>query len=232
MNRQIFDAGHANSYDQRSGRMAPLRDAMLRFLELALGGGLPEQARVLCVGVGTGTELIHLAGRFPGWRFVALEPAPAMMAVCRAKVAAAGLGERCEFHEGTLETLPGGPGDFDAATCLLVSHFMMDLRRRTGFFREIAARLKPCGVLVSSDLCGNMAGQEYWQVRELWERMIEGSAAAHGNLVDLLPREEMKAMLGRAGFDHVAEIYQCLLIHGWLSRKGPQSGLSAGVLGC
>ncbi|MDB6076574.1 MAG: hypothetical protein JWO82_321 [Akkermansiaceae bacterium] len=220
MNREIFNAERANSYDQRTEKMAPVRDAMLQMLEIALGGGLPGDARVLCVGAGTGTEVIHLAERFPGWRLVAVEPAPAMMAVCREKVREAGLLERCDFHEGYLEMLPEREEGFDAATCLLVSHFFMNLGRRTEFFRGIAARLKPGGWLVSSDLAGDMAGEEYWQVRVLWERVMEGSASAHGNRVDLLPREEMRAMLGSAGFEEVAEIYQWLLIHGWVARRG------------
>jgi len=172
--------------------------------------------------------MIHLAKCFPGWRFVAVEPAPAMMRVCQEKIRRAGLEERCEFHEGYLETLDERHGPFDAATCLLVSHFFMDRGRRTEFFSEIVRRLKPGGLLVSSDLTGDMSEQEYWRMRPLWVRLLidagiagenlEGFIAAHGKAVDLLSPEQTREMLRTAGFAEVTAIYQCLYIQGWLSK--------------
>ena len=137
--RGVFDR-MASGYDSKLARMAPINNGLYFLLESVLAG-LPQEARILCVGVGTGTELIHLAGVFPGWRFTAVEPSGAMLDICRKRVDEAGLSSRCRFHEGYLESLP--PEEMhDAATCFLVSQFILDAQARSDFFRQIANRLR------------------------------------------------------------------------------------------
>src|SRR5205823_12959329 len=94
--QKVFDQRCASGYDQQWSRMAPLRDA----LHLLIGAVLSElkaDARILCVGAGTGPELIDLARRFPGWRFVAVEPSAPMLDICRRKAEEHGIADRCEF---------------------------------------------------------------------------------------------------------------------------------------
>jgi hypothetical protein len=55
----VFDQERASSYDERFTKVAPLRDALHLLIHLVLSE-LPADARILCVGVGTGSELIHL----------------------------------------------------------------------------------------------------------------------------------------------------------------------------
>src|SRR3546814_4868108 len=62
----LFDQ-QAAEYDTQWARMAPIRDS-LHFLLETVFAGLPDDARLLCVGAGTGAEIAHLAQRFPGWR--------------------------------------------------------------------------------------------------------------------------------------------------------------------
>ncbi|WP_264488307.1 class I SAM-dependent methyltransferase [Luteolibacter arcticus] len=48
-----------------------------------------------------------MAARFPGWRFTAVEPSGAMLDHCRKKATEAGIVDRCECHEGYLDSLVG-----------------------------------------------------------------------------------------------------------------------------
>ena len=100
----LFDQ-QAAGYDRQWARTAAIRDCLYLLLDPLLSG-LPAEARVLCVGVGTGQEMAHLARRFPGWTFTAVEPSGAMLHVLRDKAIRAGIEQRCQFHEGYLETLP------------------------------------------------------------------------------------------------------------------------------
>lgn len=77
----VFDA-MAEGYDERWKRMQPIRTA-LHFLLDAVFADLPTKASVLCVGVGTGEELDHLARSNSEWQFTALDPSAKMLYQCR-----------------------------------------------------------------------------------------------------------------------------------------------------
>ena len=134
-----FGQAHAATYDQRFAKLAAMRDA-LHLLTAAVFADLAVDSRILCVGAGTGHELIYLAQKFPKWRFAVVEPSGPMLDLCRKKADDCGIAARCEFHEGYLDSLPPAL-PFDAANSLLVSQFILDLEARIAFFRGIAERL-------------------------------------------------------------------------------------------
>lgn len=223
-----FDAQHAANYDERWAPLAPLRDSLHLQMRFVLQQ-LPAAARVLCVGVGTGAELLALAQFFPDWRFVACDPSAPMLEVCRRKAAETGIVDRCAFHVGFLRDLP--PGEpFDAATSILVSQFITDRARRTDFFRDIARRLRPDGVLISADLTAAPAGQ-HERLLGVWSQMmrhigasetqIQDLLASYGREVALLPTSAMEALLMEAGFARPVRFSQSLLIQAWFARLSP-----------
>lgn len=223
----VFDEKTAASYDKKTDLWAPGREALFLFMRMILAE-LPADARILCVGVGTGTELIALAQAFPQWQFAAVEPAPAMLEVCRRKAEESGVESRCTFHEGYLDSLPTTE-PFDAATCLLVSHFFTQPEERSDFFHQIALRLRPKGILISSDLVLGMAPSAYQSLLEVWFRMLEASGwteeemgkvrAAYGHSVAALKTSEIESIIAAGGFDAPVLFFQTLLIHAWYSRR-------------
>ncbi|RYD68316.1 MAG: class I SAM-dependent methyltransferase, partial [Verrucomicrobiaceae bacterium] len=84
----VFGPEQAAAYDARFAKFAPMRDA-LHLLAGSILATLPEDARILCVGAGTGAEVLALAQRFPHWRFTAVEPSAPMLELCRQKATAA-----------------------------------------------------------------------------------------------------------------------------------------------
>lgn len=223
----VFDQKCASGYDQQWSKLAPLRDA-LHLLIGAVLSDLRADARILCVGVGTGPELIYLAGRFPGWRFVAVEPSAPMLEVCRRKAEACGIAARCEFHEGYLESLPAGEA-FDAATALLVSQFILDREARSGFFRGIAERLRPGGFLVNADLSSDASPAAHQSLLDVWFRVMragdvtpEGVAkmrAVYARDVAVLPPEEVGRIIAAGGFETPIPFLPTGLIRAWSARR-------------
>jgi tRNA (cmo5U34)-methyltransferase len=223
----IFDEERAANHDQQFARLAPMRHGLDLSICMVLSD-LPDDARILCVGVGTGTELIHLARHFPQWQFTAVEPAAPMLDICRQKAEEYGIASRCTFHEGYLDSLPASNG-FDAATCIWVSHFITQQEERRNFFRQIGDRLRPNGYLVSSDSASDMSTPAYKSLLEVYRRMfeyaeipageIEKIIGAYGQQVAVLPPQEVESIIASSGFAPPVLFFQTFLIHAWYAKR-------------
>ena len=151
-----------------------------------------------------------------------------MLDVCRGRAESEGFADRCRFHEGYLETLPAGD-PHDAATCFLVSQFIVDRTARIEFFRSIAARLRPGGVLASADLSADTASPEYDALLNVWMRLMsaadlsperrEQMRRAYENDVAVLPPAEVADIIRSAGFETPTLFHQAALIHAWFTRR-------------
>lgn len=224
--KALFDQ-QAAGYDKQWAGMAPIRDALYILLD-ALFAQLPENARILCVGVGTGAELVHLAERCPGWHFTAVDPSGSMLDICRQKALQGGFLSRCSFHQGYLDALPAEPGH-DGATCFLVSQFLLEPQVRIAFFHEIARRLKPGGVLASVDLAADMESPAYEALLRNWmtlmssagvtPKMLERAHAAYARDVAILPTQQVAALIETAGFEAPVQFFQAGLMHGWFCPR-------------
>ncbi|WP_202814214.1 class I SAM-dependent methyltransferase [Fulvimarina pelagi] len=93
---EIFDADLAAGYDKRNSPLAPLSDC-LHFLVRLVLADLPLQARILCVGAGTGAEILSLARAYPTWSFVGVDPSAEMLKICGASLNDAGVSDRCDL---------------------------------------------------------------------------------------------------------------------------------------
>jgi tRNA (cmo5U34)-methyltransferase len=223
----VFDRERASNHDQQFAKLAPMRHGLDMSICMVLSE-LPDDARILCVGVGTGTELIYLAQHFPQWQFTAIEPATPMLDICRQKADEYGIASRCTFHEGYLDSLPPS-GAFDAATCIWVSHFITQLEERHNLFRQIGTRLRPDGYLVSSDAASDMSTPAYKSLLKVTRQMfqyaqmpageIEKIIGAYGRDVAILPPQKVAAMIASSGFNTPVLFFQTFLVHAWYAKR-------------
>lgn len=224
--KTVFDQ-QASRYDKQWAKTAPIRDG-LHFLLESIFAELPAEARILCVGAGTGAEIAYLARKFPHWSFTAVEPSGAMLEVCRQRAETEGFTARCYFHEGYLDSL-SLEARHDAATCFLVSQFILEPAARSEFFRAIAIRLRPGGILASSDLAADVGSNDYEALLHAWLNMMaaagippEGLArlrTAYAKDVAILPPKRIAAIIESGGFEAPVQFYQAGLIHAWFSRR-------------
>jgi tRNA (cmo5U34)-methyltransferase len=222
----LFDRQAAH-YDSQWEKTAPIQHCLYLLLDSLLAD-LPTDAAILCIGVGTGAELAHLARKNPGWRFTAVEPSGPMLDECRKRAGREGFAARCTFHQGYLESLPPGVSH-DAATCFLVSQFILDHVERTKFFAAIARNLRPGGLLASSDLAADITSTEYDVLLHGWMKMmsaaditpeaVERMRKAYAHDVGVLPPVTIASLIKAAGFESPVQFFQAGLIHAWLSKR-------------
>jgi tRNA (cmo5U34)-methyltransferase len=149
-----------------------------------------------------------------------------MLQVCRKRAGEAGLAPRCTFHDGYVDSLPNTPM-YNAATCFLVSQFMLEPETRKSFFKEIALRLLPSGILASSDLSSDLAC--YDALLALWQRVMSPDErspdsivrmkAAYAKDVAILTPQTVATLIEAAGFERPVPFFQAGLIQAWYARR-------------
>ncbi len=226
METDFFNKEMAERYDERNSKLSRISEC-LHFLTGLVLKDLPPRARVLCVGVGTGAEIFSLAQVFPEWTFVGLDPSLNMLNVCRERIKAAGLGNRCDFVHGYVHELPRQE-PFDAVLSVLVAHF---IRRedRLGFFQGMAAHLKNGGALVNAEISFDLDSPEFPSMLKGWEQVQALMGATPESLAGLpkqmretltiLPPPETESLLRQAGIPAPLRYFQAMMVSAWHGRK-------------
>lgn len=221
-----FNTEAAQRYDARNSKLAAISECLHFLIRLVLKD-LPAQARVLCVGAGTGAEILPLAKAFPQWTFVASDPSAAMLEVCKARLEEAGLADRCTFVEGYVQDVAEGAA-FDAVLSILVSHFVPQADR-LAYFRHMASRLKTGGVLVNAEIGFDLDSPAFAPMLENWKAVQElmgGTADSLAALPTLLrevltvlPPDETESLMRQSGLGFPVLFFQAFMICAWHARK-------------
>ncbi|HEV8572428.1 MAG TPA: class I SAM-dependent methyltransferase [Actinomycetota bacterium] len=107
----------------------------------------PQEAVVLDIGCGRGSEAQEFATRFPGWQLTATDYDADMVALAERRLARFEDRVRVERADATALTYPDD--SFDLAVALFVWHHVGDWATAT---REAHRVLRPGGTLVLADL--------------------------------------------------------------------------------
>lgn len=213
------DPAAVAAYATDTPRKVPGLADLHRMTALLLAEAAPTAADVLVVGAGGGLELAAMAAFESRWRFVGVDPSPAMLDLARQVVAP--VSARVRLITGTVDQAPAGP--FDGAACLLTLHFLAHAERlRT--LREVHRRLRRGARFVMAHHAPPEGGVERWMGRSIAfgakghpdpgstlaaaRRMITG-------LPLLAPSEEEK-LLCLAGFVDVELFYAAFSFRGWV----------------
>lgn len=203
-------------------RFVPGLDGLHRMCGVLLAERAPENARVLVVGAGGGLELKHLAEAYPGWTFVGVDPAAAMLRGAERLLGP--LNARVVLVEGLVDDVAAG--DFDAAICLLTLHFL-DAEERVRTAGEIRRRLKSGAPFVAAHGSFPQGPGE----RDLWldryaafaiasgfdPEKARGAREAVATHVSMFSPEQDEDILRQAGFSDVTPFYAAFTWRGWVA---------------
>lgn len=223
----FFTQDASRAYDEKNSRLAPIADAM-HFLTRLILKDLPDKSRILCVGVGTGAEILSLSKEYPQWTFVGVDPSAAMLAVCRERMARSGVLDRCELIHGYVQDVPDAES-FDATVSFLVGHFVKRAERRD-FYQGMHRRLKRGGAFVNTEISFDLDSKEFPAMLEHWKR-VQSLMGATPESLNSLPRllrdtltvlapSEAEDIMRASGFALPTRFFQAFMIAGWYARKG------------
>lgn len=188
-------AEFTNSYDKvvavmtREKRWRPL---IAKALSLTPGEHLVD------IGAGTGTQAILLKSLTPAARITAIDPDPDVLAIARAKAAAASV-EGIEWREGFGDEAHEGLGEnfADAVVSSLVLH-QCPMEVKSGILASAFRMLKPDGRLVIADY----GLQRSFLMRTLFRQVqaVDGREYTQPNADGILPD-----LIEDAGFSNIEE---------------------------
>ena len=225
-----FDRDRANQYDLDIRKAIPGYEALHGMAHSLLQTNLDESARLLVVGSGTGMELVNYCQQNPTWSLTGVDPSVEMMAIAVEELVSLGYRERVDLHTGYVSTLPETE-PMDAATLMLVMHFLPDDGSKLKLLKDIARHLKPGAQLILADLYGDRSKPYFAKLRKAWQALYfsqlddESRIKAEANFqnsidnsIYFITEARIIELLQTAGFDCVTEFYNAFLFGGWIAQ--------------
>jgi tRNA (cmo5U34)-methyltransferase len=128
----------------------PVQPAVYDLSARALHALLPENARLLDLGVGSGRALARLAQCRPDIQATGVDLAPNMLATAQELFRAEGCDKRIHLVEADITKLPSSLTDqpWDAISCVWTLHQLPDFDVLRGALRQIAAERERTGAAV------------------------------------------------------------------------------------
>lgn len=212
-----FDLVYNPIYDMTTARLSPygrFQDGCIGKLRLRQGD------RVLCVGVGTGNEIVRILEQNGSVDIAGVDISP--KALQRARGKASRLGKPVELRRMDAQQLDFPDRSFDAVVCLHVMGFLREDSRATG---EVVRVLKENGQFVVTYPSGNglwrlgaEAGQGMWRKCRggRWGQAARDLAAlAAGGLINVPVSWWVKPKGGFYSRMQLNEMFGALRLKSW-----------------
>jgi tRNA (cmo5U34)-methyltransferase len=223
----VFDMERAREYDKGIRRALPTYDAMYRMVQSFLRANVNDSASLLIVGAGGGNELVTFGTANPTWTFTGVDPSEAMLEVALQKAKNEGIEERVSIHTGTIEQIQFNE-TFDAATCLLVLHFIETIEEKRSLLRTVKERLQPGSPFVLVTMFGEQSKPEFDERMNLWKSIwldltdltLEDVEEMEEAVRDLsfITALQIEELLQEAGFERVTQFFSTTLFGGWIAH--------------
>jgi tRNA (cmo5U34)-methyltransferase len=188
-----------------------------------------DDARLLIVGAGPGLEICTFGPHSPRWDMTGVDPSGEMLAIAKRKIDEKRLSNPINLFKGYVHDLPETP-DYDAATCILVMHFLPDDGSKLRLLESIGRRLKSGSPFVLVDGFGVKGSDSFNRIVSAWKtfaktqgvdpQMVEeGFSGQILKRLQFVPEKRIVALLEEAGFEKPSRFYTGFLYGGWMTIK-------------
>lgn len=181
-----------------------------------------EEKKLLVVGCGTGNEIEYFTNHSKEWEITGIDPSPDMLQQAHLKFK----------NTKNVSLIKGGVSDldpsdkFNAATLLLVLHFLEDNGEKLNLLKSIADRLKSNASLILLDITGtkseikeNLKILKHLLPDVLNEKEVEERLHRIENKLHHVSEERLKELLKEAGFKTPLRFFQSSIYMGWITSK-------------
>lgn len=229
--QKLFSGTRASAYEDRVRQVVPGYEALHDLSYLHLNHVVGDRGDFLIAGCGTGNDLLSLARNCPDRHFIAFDPSSDMMNTTRENVDKANLSKQCQLLTGTIDDVVSGP-QFDAATLMLVMHFIADIDGPNGkqhLLDGISERLKPGAPFVFAEAMADRTSPFFEAELDLWRQSMrlagmdpDEEEKGFKKIVSQMPligEDRMRELLDSAGFGAPELFFRAHLIHGWIAKK-------------
>jgi tRNA (cmo5U34)-methyltransferase len=146
----VMDDPESVAQFHQGGASNPGQQAVYDFSARALDALLPQGARLLDLGVGSGRALSALLRRRPDVQATAVDLAPNMLATARELIVAEGLADRVELVEADITALPDrlARAAWDGVSCVWTLHQLPDFDVLRGALRQVATLRRNTGAAI------------------------------------------------------------------------------------
>jgi tRNA (cmo5U34)-methyltransferase len=217
---------------RRFQNVIPGVDGLYRSVQAIMDASLPKDASILIAGAGAGREIEALGASPKTYRLTGFDPSADMLAQASAYAGAPGLKNRVELIKGLIDDV-GEDRRFDAATSILVMHFLPDDGAKERYLRAIRNRLEPGALYIHADVSFDdretfhrmaPAIREHALLVGLPETVADGPAAHIGRMAfgdgpsKIVSEARTLALMTSAGFDRVTPFFRGFWYAGWWAR--------------
>ncbi|MDQ0300506.1 tRNA (cmo5U34)-methyltransferase [Salibacterium salarium] len=228
MNEEFtFTSEAALAYEKNTRISLPTYDALFSMVQSYFRAQLGEkEASLLVVGAGSGNELAAWGPSNPAWTFTGVDPSEDMLKTAEDKTMQLELENRVRLIQGTIDDVPLQNPPFDAASCILVLHFIHDEQEKQNLLTSIKNRLKPGAPFVLVSANGDLDSAELHNRLNVWKSfwLDAGHDTAHldemiGKLkkqVSFLTDTQIEQFLTAAGFTNISRFYSTGIMAGWM----------------
>ena len=222
-----FNGDFPNEYDDIAHKIIPAYHSIYELTQHLLRDKLDKEAKILVAGAGTGKEMIDSSQNNPHWFFTGFDPSESMLSISRKKVAAASLENRISLVLGLINDV--AEKNFDAATSILVMHFLPDDGTKLNFLKGIADKLKPGALIVLVDLEGEIGSDEFntlnaaWKNQQIFKRgendRVRKEFVMREKEVHFIPQKRIESLLEEVGFIKIHKFFKAYLFGGYVAVK-------------
>jgi len=181
-----------------------------------------KNKELLVVGCGTGNEILAFQKLTNNWKITGIDPSPNMVFQAREKLKEY---DEVQLIDGEVADLPSHHR-FEAATLLLVLHFLEDNGAKLGLLKQIADHLAPDAPFVILDITGDT--NQIAKNLDILKNMLPSHLEAEQVEVRIerirkelfsISEERLAQLFEEASFERPTRFFQSSIYMGWLTYK-------------